>query len=301
MSKPSMSSQSQLTALLERARADRTQPGPGGGGSSVGDDPIVFLTGAGISQESGIPTFRGAEGYWQVGSKNYHPMELATRAAFEAMPDEVWSWYLYRRAVCLGASPNASHHAIAQLEAQLKDDMHLITQNVDGLHRRAGSTDQRSFYIHGDITRMRCYAECSAETYVIPSTLARDPQREGQLSAGLSDAERAALRCPACGALARPHLLWFDECYDEQHFRFESSLRLAERTRLLVVIGTTGATNLPHQIGRLVASRGAAMLVINPEPNPFSELAEHTGGLFLQGTAGEHVPALCELLTTGAS
>src|SRR5688500_16131370 len=91
---------------------------------------VVFLTGAGISAESGIPTFRGPEGYWRVGSRNYHPQEMATWEAFERMPEEVWNWYLYRRAVCLAADPNPAHHAVAALERSLADTFILVTQNV---------------------------------------------------------------------------------------------------------------------------------------------------------------------------
>src|SRR5512134_3855043 len=96
---------------------------------------IVALTGAGVSAESGIPTFRGKEGYWTIGSQEYHPQELATRQAFRAMPWQVWAWYLYRRGVCLRAQPNAAHHALARLARALPDRLALVTQNVDGLHR----------------------------------------------------------------------------------------------------------------------------------------------------------------------
>lgn len=274
-----------LDALLQRAT------GLGG--------PVLFLTGAGISQESGIPTFRGAEGYWRVGSRNYHPMELATFAAYSRLREEVWGWYLYRRAVCARATPNAAHRAIARLEQRLGDALRLVTQNVDGLHLRAGSSRERTFEIHGDINRMRCEATCSDETFEIPASLDRDPDREtAQGGHGLSPEERLLLRCPRCNANARPHVLWFDECYDEAHFRFESSMRAAALARLLVVIGTTGATNLPLQIGGLVAARGAPMLVLNPEPNPFSEFAEQCEGLFLQGTAGGLVPDVCERIAS---
>ncbi|MEM9195817.1 MAG: Sir2 family NAD-dependent protein deacetylase, partial [Myxococcota bacterium] len=116
---------------------------------------VVFLTGAGISAESGIPTFRGEEGYWRVGSQNYHPQEMATRAAFRAMPDEVWAWYLYRRSVCRAADPNAAHRAVADLDSALGDGFLLVTQNVDGLHLRAGSPLERTYQIHGNIDYMR--------------------------------------------------------------------------------------------------------------------------------------------------
>ena len=99
-----------------------------------------MLTGAGVSAESGIPTFRGREGYWTVGSTEYHPQEMATLQAFEAMPEEVWRWYLYRLGACREAQPNQAHRAIVRLEERLGDRFCLITQNVDGLHLRAGSS-----------------------------------------------------------------------------------------------------------------------------------------------------------------
>ena len=118
----------------------------------------LFLTGAGISAESGIPTFRGPEGYWRVGSRNYHPQELATRAAFEAMPAAVWGWYLERYRRSAQAQPNVAHHALVQAAQLLGERFLLITQNVDGLHRRAGSPADQTYEIHGNIAYVRCSA-----------------------------------------------------------------------------------------------------------------------------------------------
>ena len=115
------------------------------------EGPLVFLTGAGISAESGIPTFRGPEGFWRVGSRNYHPQEMATARAFSSMPDEVWRWYLHRRGVCRAAAPNAAHQALVQLDERLGERFRLVTQNVDGLHLRAGGDPARIYQIHGNI------------------------------------------------------------------------------------------------------------------------------------------------------
>src|SRR5437763_15050145 len=95
---------------------------------------VIALTGAGVSAESGIPTFRGKEGYWTVGSRDYHPQELATHEAFSQMPWEVWAWYLFRRGVCRAAEPNAATHAIVRWDGALRERLGPITQNVDGLH-----------------------------------------------------------------------------------------------------------------------------------------------------------------------
>jgi NAD-dependent deacetylase len=255
--------------------------------------PCIFLTGAGISAESGVPTFRGKEGYWRVGSRNYHAQELATRAAFDRMPEAVWSWYLHRRRICAEAQPNAAHRAIAEMAELLGERFLLITQNVDGLHRRGGSPADRTYEIHGNIGYMRCSAGCPG---IEPVPESSEPVL-GQ--SGSSAPPRQPLRCGHCGAMTRPHVLWFDEVYDEASYRFESSLRAAAEAALLVVVGTTGTTNLPLQIGELAAQRRIPMLVINPEPNPFSELAAHLPyGLFLDGRAGRWLPEVSRSLRT---
>lgn len=229
------------------------------------DAPIVVLTGAGISAESGIPTFRGKDGYWTVGSRVYHPQELATRTAFEQMPWEVWDWYLYRRGVCRRAEPNAAHRALARL------DCALITQNVDGLHRRAGSP--RLYEIHGNIDRMRCAAECTLEVHPMPDDVT-DP--------------RAQLVCPRCSGMTRPHVLWFDESYDEPRFFLETARRLAAEARTLIVVGTSAQTNLPWQIVTIALRASAHVIDINIEDNPFGDLAHRT----IRAPAAEAIPAL---------
>ncbi len=267
-----------LDVLLDRAAA--------GGG------PVVFLTGAGVSAESGIPTFRGPEGYWRIGSRNYRPAELATRAAFEVMPDDVWGWYLYRRAVCRAAQPNAAHLVLAELEQTLGDRFVLVTQNVDGLHLRAGNS---TYQIHGNLDFMRCARGCTRELFPIPAAVG-DTWEKGRLP---GERERALLCCLRCGGPARPHVLWFDEHYDEAWFRLESSLRAAAATDLLVVVGTSGATTLPARMCAVVADRGVPTVVIDPESTPFSELAARSpAGLFLRGTACALVPPLAARIRT---
>lgn len=163
---------------------------------------VTVLTGAGISAASGIPTFRGPEGYWTVGTREYTQQELATRVMFERTPDEVWAWYLYRLGVCRAADPNPAHDALATLERGLGDRFLLITQNVDGLHRRAGNSPTRTYAVHGEIEWARCSAECTLQRVPLPDAVT--PKRRGE---PLTDADRAALRC----ARLRPHVLWFDE------------------------------------------------------------------------------------------
>jgi NAD-dependent deacetylase len=228
------------------------------------EGPIVFLTGAGTSTESGIPTFRGPEGYWRVGSRNYQPTEMATARAFSSMPDEVWRWYLHRRAVCLAAAPNAAHAALSQLDARLGDRFLLVTQNVDGLHLRAGGDPDRIYEIHGNIDRCRCVRGCAPLIRPLPDAT-----------------EAAALRC-ACGDRLRPHVA-------------------AQSAAALIVVGTSGATTLPTRMCQMVAARGAPLIVADVEETPFSELARTTPhGLFVRGTAVKTVPALVEQLSSSS-
>jgi len=249
--------------------------------------PVVVLTGAGISAESGIPTFRGDEGYWTVGSTNYHPQEMATWRAFSRMPEEVWTWYLYRMGICRAASPNAAHQALVELEAAYEDRFTLITQNVDGLHARAGSTPSRTYEIHGNVDFMRCAAECSYATYPIPEGVHAKAKGER-----LSPEETELLRCPACRRPSRPHVLWFDETYNEHFFRFDSSLRAAETCRLLVVVGTSGSTTLPNHVVSIALAGGASVIDVNPTRNPFATLAESAGGRWVRAPASEALPAM---------
>lgn len=232
---------------------------------------LVFLTGAGISAESGVPTFRGTDGYWRVGSKNYAPMDLATHAMFERDPEVVWSWYLARLAICAAAIPNEAHRAIARIQDAYGDRTALVTQNIDGLHFRAGSPSQKSFAIHGDGRFTRCARDCDAAIQPMPAV---DPATSDRR---LSTRTRALLQCARCSSWMRPHVLWFDECYDEKHYRSQSAFSAGRSATLLVTVGSTGATTLPMRIALDCQARGTPIIDVNVESNPFSEMADACG------------------------
>ena len=257
------------------------------------DDPrILVLTGAGISAESGIPTFRGKDGYWTVGSTEYHPQEMATQSMFSRDPDSVWSWYLYRLGVCRAAKPNEGHKALVQLEETLGDRFILVTQNVDGLHQRAGNTDRRTLAIHGNIEKMRCAKRCSSTLFPMPKLSAKTK------GSSLTEEEKALLRCPRCDAWSRPHVLWFDEYYEEELYHLESALEAARRSDLLLTVGTSGGTNLPNMIAREMIRRGAALIDINPEDNPFAARAKVArNGHWENSTSSAALPAIVQALS----
>lgn len=266
-----------LTDSLHRAR-DLVAEVVGGHGR------LVALTGAGISAESGIPTFRGRDGYWTIGSRNYQPEELATMAAFREMPRALWAWYLKRRADCRRAQPNEGHRALSRLDERLAGRMTLVTQNIDGLHLRAGHEPSRVYQIHGSLEFMRPLHEAAGEVRIepIPESIGVDwpPGRD------LDDASERLLRID--GRPARPHVLWFDECYDEARFKYESALRAAEQANLLLIVGTTGTTTLPFLITRRCAERAVPIVVVDPEPTVFVGLAERADrGVYVQAKAGE--------------
>lgn len=273
-----------VEAVLTACRAARDR----------GYGTLVVLTGAGVSAESGIPTFRGKDGYWTVGAREYHPQELATHAAFARMPWEVWAWYLYRRTVCRRAEPNAGHLALARLAAALPDRVALVTQNVDGLHRRAaqlaGGTGDEVLAIHGDIQQMRCARDCVPDRWQIPDAVPDLGKGEP-----VPEAARSLLVCGACGGMARPHVLWFDESYDEERYHLDTVRALAAEAALVVVAGTSAQTNLPWQVVTLGQRSGATIVDINLEDNPFGEIAQKSGGV-VRGPAAAALTAIVDRL-----
>ncbi|MCE4602605.1 MAG: NAD-dependent deacylase [Desulfurococcales archaeon] len=206
---------------------------------------IVF-TGAGVSAESGIPTFRGSGGLW----RRYRPEDLATPEAFQRDPELVWKWYSWRIRMVLEAEPNLAHKAIARLEeAGLVKAV--ITQNVDGLHRRAGS--RNVIELHGSILRVRC-TRCSYR-----SILAREP---GDIPP----------RCPMCGGLLRPDVVWFGETLPLGEL--EKAWNEAAKADLVMVVGTSGVVEPAASIPLAVLSHGGSMINVNPEPNRYTGLAD---------------------------
>jgi NAD-dependent deacetylase len=253
--------------------------------------PIVVLTGAGISAESGIPTFRGPEGYWTVGSTVYQPEEMATYRMFRKAPRAVWQWYLHRQSVCRRAQPNAGHLALVELEKQFSERFLLVTQNVDNLHLRAGQAPEKTFQIHGNLFQVRCAAECSERIAPMPAGI------ESAHGEPLSEDRWLQLRCPQCGDLLRPHVLWFDEYYNEIHFHWESTITAARTASLLIVVGTSGATTLPSQVVQLVYRGGGVIIDINPDDNPFGRLADsYERGFSLRMQSGRALPMVVDLL-----
>jgi NAD-dependent protein deacetylase/lipoamidase len=255
-----------------------------------GSGRLTILTGAGISAESNIPTFRGPEGYWTIDSTEYQPQEMATYRMFRQKPEEVWKWYLYRVGVCKKAKPNPGHHALVEMEALFKNRFTLITQNVDNLHLRAGNSLEKTFQIHGNVFFMRCADECKRNVYPIPEHLIG---REKDKS--FTEADRQLLICPDCGNRTRPHVLWFDEMYNEHYYRYHSALKVAQETDMLLIVGTSGATSLPNQVVWEAKHRSSLIIDINIEENPFSNIALNSRqGFFIKQPSGKALPAILE-------
>ncbi len=229
---------------------------------------VTVMTGAGISQESGIPTFRDAmEGLWA----KYDPAELATPEAFERDPERVTRWYDERRMKCLSARPNAGHHALARMESAFQDRgdyFVLITQNIDGLHRSAGSRDV--IELHGSIRRWRCVA-CNR---------ARD--EDGGLF------ETYPPRCE-CGGMRRPDVVWFGEFLPEAAVRRATAASLS--CNLFLSVGTSGVVYPAADLLNTAKVAGAKIVEVNPEPTPASAFADW----MLPGRAGDVLPKLAEI------
>jgi len=261
---------------------------------------LVVLTGAGISAESGIPTFRGADGYWTVGSENYRPQELATWEKFDEMPLELWRWYQYRWGICREAKPNPGHAALVELEGLVQNGLDLVTQNIDGLHLEAGSSSQRLFEIHGRIDEMRCDERCDGAC--LHKLDLNDPKNfekarktvEKTPLPAKKEAEEKLPLCKACGKRQRPKILWFDECYNEAFFRSNSALEAGKAADVLLIIGTQLTTGLPSRMVSTAREQGTLIVRMDPE----ADLSEpsNAGMLLSKGKSGELLPRIVKEL-----
>ncbi|CAN5617668.1 NAD-dependent deacylase [soil metagenome] len=227
---------------------------------------VVVSTGAGMSQESGIPTFRDAqEGLWA----RFSPQELATEAGFRANPRRVWSWYAWRRRRIASCSPHAGHAALVELEA-LVPELTVVTQNIDWLHHAAGSREV--IELHGSIRRLKC--------------LDRGHPFNGEPPPAAEEEEADPPPCPTCGSPLRPDVVWFGEMLPQD--ATSRAWELAGHCDAMLVVGTSGtvwpAAELPYVAGR----GGATVIEVGPQPSEITRAAN----VYLQGAAGTVLPAL---------
>jgi NAD-dependent deacetylase len=231
---------------------------------------VVVSTGAGVSAESGIPTFRESlTGLWEI----FDPEKLATPAAFERDPDLVWGWYEYRRAQMLTHQPNPAHHAIAALAAKVPE-LTVITQNVDDLHERAGSRDV--IHLHGSFHAPRC-SRCHQ-----PFRLAGAPDP------GLVGGRLAPPTCEACGGLIRPGIVWFGEALPPDAWTRAAEAALS--ADVFLSVGTSSVVYPAAALPFAAAEEGAVVVEVNPEATSLTPRAEFV----LRGKAGAVLPGLVE-------
>ena len=230
----------------------------------IGDaEYLIALTGAGISKESNVPTFRGKDGLW----RNYDPMELATPSAFAKNPELVWEWYSWRQGLIASCEPNPAHYTLAEWEENglLKT---LITQNVDGLHRRAGS--KHVFEVHGDIWAVKC-VDCSYRSR-------------------LEKPAQGIPHCPECNGLLRPDVVWFGESLNPDVItKVYDELNHAD---VCIVIGTSAVVQPAASFPLVVRNHGGRIIEINIETTPLTRAAD----LHIEGPAGMILPQISEAL-----
>jgi NAD-dependent deacetylase len=222
---------------------------------------LVVLTGAGVSQESGLRTFRDAQtGLWA----QYKPTELASPEAFQRDPKLVWDWYAWRREAVKGVRPNPGHYALVEIEKRLPQ-FTLITQNVDNLHRFAGS--RNLLELHGNIQRVRC-----ADCYTFTETWGDDSE--------------SVPVCQVCGGLLRPDVVWFGESLPRH--QLEAAVLAARSCDAFFSVGTSGVVQPAASLAFAAHNRGAVVVEINAEPTPLTPKADYV----LEGKSGEILPAL---------
>ena len=226
-----------------------------------GTNKLVALTGAGVSQESGLRTFRDAQtGLWA----QYKPEDLASPQAFRRDPKLIWDWYAWRREAVKGVRPNAGHYALAELEVRMPA-FTLITQNVDGLHRFAGN--QNVLELHGNIQRIRC-----SECYTIADVWEDDTE--------------SVPKCSVCGGLLRPDVVWFGEALPRD--QLEAAVAAARNCEVFFSIGTSGVVQPAASLAHAARNRGAVVVEVNAEPTPLTSKARYV----FHGKSGEILPDL---------
>jgi NAD-dependent deacetylase len=230
-----------------------------------GNPPICVLTGAGISAESGVPTFRGTDGLWS----KFRPEELANFDAFIRNPQLVWEWYNYRRQIIDNVFPNPGHAALVKME-DLTEDFTLVTQNVDNLHRRAGS--KRVLELHGNIMQSYCINCGTKEDHPDFSTDDRIPH------------------CKSCDGLIRPDVVWFGELLPQETFR--EAERAAERCGLFFSVGTSAVVYPAASLPMLAKQGGAYTVEVNTERTEQSRMFDET----LIGRAGDILPSIADFI-----
>lgn len=233
---------------------------------------LVVLTGAGVSKESGVPTFRDAvDGLWA----QYDPMKLATYNAFLEDPKLVWDWYEYRRSMVQKAQPNPGHAALTKLQQQFPS-LKIITQNVDDLHERAGS--QHVIHLHGNIAESKCFFDCQGDPTLI------------DISQLEWDHEAGPPACPHCGRWVRPNVVWFGEILPDRPLRAAS---VASRSAdVMMVIGTSGLVTPAATLPAIARQSGAHIIEINPVDSAITRIAH----IKLTGPSGEILPQILEAL-----
>ncbi|MEJ2626988.1 MAG: NAD-dependent deacylase [bacterium] len=225
---------------------------------------VTVLTGAGVSAESGVPTFRGEHGLW----KKYRAEELANFDAFMNNPQLVWEWYNYRKKLILEVEPNPGHYALVEIE-KIVPEFTLITQNVDDLHRKAGS--KSILELHGNIMRSKCL-DCGKITNSLTIV------KEGELP-----------RC-ICGGLLRPDVVWFGEMLPQNVL--SKSFRVSEGSELFFSIGTSAVVQPAASLPLIAKRKGSFVVEINTEPTLISDAVD----IFIQGKSGEILPELVDQL-----
>ena len=217
-------------------------------------EETLYITGAGVSAESGIPTFRGTDGFWTVGSRNYTPQEMATRAMYQRQPMEFLRWYYRRFATYRDHGPNPVHHWLA--------DRNLITQNVDGLDGKAGNTDYIA--IHGRLDQMTLFHDQDFADQVVPQPTPWDAVDEERLDASLAEVFRID-GAPQLNHSFKPYVLLFDEYYTELYRISEAQRRMWAAERM-VFMGTSFSVNITQMALSVAVSKGIPIEIVDPEP-----------------------------------